>query len=408
MKNPIKWILVGHPAVKICIAAAVLAAMTFLLYSGMKVSSKEAFINGRISTILSPLPGQLVLTKQIAPGQIVLAQQLLGNVTTTQANDQVPGLVNQRTLLEIQLAEIDKQISGIDSRLQLYTEQQKQYLAESQTQKELGEKQSAATLAQLKEELKAITSQAGFSKQQLQSYEDLYRKHFISRIEYEQRKSDNRVLQASQQAKVAELQQRLLDVNAAKSGLQLSGPRTLDAPQQNQRDISLTIENMKQERGQLLARQGATVQSIQEIAALLASRQQAALSSTFDGVVWDVSAENGASVQSGTPIVRILDCNTRWVEAFFDEADANSLRPGMMVTVHLTSSPKTKWKGTIKTIRAGSGRVEVGERNVQPPPEIARRQLPVKVLTAHIDIDWEDIAESASFCLAGRSVTVNI
>ncbi len=71
------------------------------------------------------------------------------------------------------------------------------------------------------------------------------------------------------------LRQRLLDVNAAKSGLQLTGPRTLDAPQQNQRDISLTIENMQQEKLRLIARKQATTQSIQEVAALLHSRQAA-------------------------------------------------------------------------------------------------------------------------------------
>ncbi|MBK4716654.1 MULTISPECIES: HlyD family secretion protein [Tenebrionibacter/Tenebrionicola group] len=408
MEKPIKRILVGRPTTKFSIAGAALAAMAFLFYSGMKVSSKEAFINGRISTVLSPLPGQLILTKVIAPGQSVLAHQPLGRVATTQANDQVPGLVAQRSLLEIQLAEIKKQISGIDRRLQIYTKQQQQYLAESQTQQKLGEKQSLAILTQLKEELRAIKAQSAFSKQQLQSYKDLYHKRFISRIEYEERKSNNQVLQASQQAKAAELQQRLQDVNAAKSGLQLTGPRTLDAPQQNLRDISLMLENIKQEREQLIARQKATSQSILEVTALLASRQQAVLSSTFDGVVWDVNAENGASVQSGTPVIRILDCNTRWVEAFFDEADASKLRPGMSVTVYLTTSSKITWQGTIKTIRAGSGRVAVGERDVQPPPEIARRQLPVKVLTAHIDINWKDSPEPASFCLAGRSVTVKL
>ena len=118
------------------------------------------------------------------------------------------------------------------------------------------------------------------------------------------------------EAKAAELRQRLLDVNAAKSGLQLTGPRTLDAPQQNQRDMSLTIENMQQEKLQLIARKQATTQSIQEVAALLHSRQQAALNSSTDGVIWDVTEESGASVQNGTPIVRILDCRTRWVEAF--------------------------------------------------------------------------------------------
>ncbi|EGQ5297287.1 HlyD family secretion protein [Enterobacter cloacae] len=408
MINRFRAVFARYSLLKWGVAGGVLVAIVLLFFAGMGVSSKEAFINGRISTVLSPLPGQLVLAKNIAPGQAVRARQSLGNVVTTQANDQIPGLVAQRSALEIQLAELDKQISGIDQRLQVYQQQRQQYLAESRMQQQLGEKQSAATFVQLKEELSAITAQTAFSRQQLQRYENLYQQRFISRMEYEERKNNTRVLQASQEAKAAELRQRLLDVNAAKSGLQLTGPRTLDAPQQNQRDMSLTIENMQQEKLQLIARKQATTQSIQEVAALLHSRQQAALNSSTDGVIWDVTEESGASVQNGTPIVRILDCRTRWVEAFFDEADAGSLRPGMAVTVRLTTASATRWKGTIRTLRAGSGRVAVGERDVQPPPEIARRQLPVKVLTAHIDIDWKDVPDPASFCLAGRSVTVNI
>ena len=360
MINRIRAVFARHSLLKWGVAGGVLVAIVLLFFAGMGVSSKEAFINGRISTVLSPLPGQLVLAKNIAPGQAVRARQSLGNVVTTQANDQIPGLVAQRSALEIQLAELDKQISGIDQRLQVYQQQRQQYLAESRMQQQLGEKQSAATFVQLKEELSAITAQTAFSRQQLQRYENLYQQRFISRMEYEERKNNTRVLQASQEAKAAELRQRLLDVNAAKSGLQLTGPRTLDAPQQNQRDMSLTIENMQQEKLQLIARKQATTQSIQEVAALLHSRQQAALNSSTDGVIWDVTEESGASVQNGTPIVRILDCRTRWVEAFFDEADAGSLRPGMAVTVRLTTASATRWKGTIRTLRAGSGRVAVG------------------------------------------------
>ncbi|WP_447514563.1 HlyD family secretion protein [Enterobacter cloacae] len=309
MINRIRAVFARYSLLKWGVAGGVLVVIVLLFFAGMGVSSKEAFINGRISTVLSPLPGQLVLAKNIAPGQAVRARQSLGNVVTTQANDQIPGLVAQRSALEIQLAELDKQISGIDQRLQVYQQQRQQYLAESRMQQQLGEKQSAATFVQLKEELSAITAQTAFSRQQLQRYENLYQQRFISRT---------------------------------------------------------------------------------------------------DGVIWDVTEESGASVQNGTPIVRILDCRTRWVEAFFDEADAGSLRPGMAVTVRLTTASATRWKGTIRTLRAGSGRVAVGERDVQPPPEIARRQLPVKVLTAHIDIDWKDVPDPASFCLAGRSVTVNI
>lgn len=201
MINRIRAVFARYSLLKWGVAGGVLVAIVLLFFAGMGVSSKEAFINGRISTVLSPLPGQLVLAKNIAPGQAVRARQSLGNVVTTQANDQIPGLVAQRSALEIQLAELDKQISGIDQRLQVYQQQRQQYLAESRMQQQLGEKQSAATFVQLKEELSAITAQTAFSRQQLQRYENLYQQRFISRMEYEERKNNTRVLQASQRRK---------------------------------------------------------------------------------------------------------------------------------------------------------------------------------------------------------------
>lgn len=106
MINRIRAVLARHRRLKFGLAGGVLAAIVLLFYAGMGVSSKEAFINGRISTVLSPLPGQLVLAKNIAPGVAVRVQQSLGNVVTTQANDQIPGLVAQRSVLEIQLVDI--------------------------------------------------------------------------------------------------------------------------------------------------------------------------------------------------------------------------------------------------------------------------------------------------------------
>ncbi|WP_435954998.1 HlyD family secretion protein [Dryocola sp. BD626] len=407
MENRIKQTLSGVPKKKAVVAGGVLVALVVTFcYLGGGTTSKEAFINGRLLTVLSPLPGVLSMAKAMAPGDSVRAGQRLGEVVTTEANDQIPQLMAQRSLLDIELAGLDKQVAGLDSRLSRYQGQLVQYRAESQVQHDLGKKQSAATFQQLKQELKAIRAQTAFSSQQLKSYEDLYQRHFISRIEFEQRRSENLVLKASQQAKAAELEQRLLDQDAALSGLQLSGPRTLDAPQQNQRDLALTIENMTQEKLRLLAQQAATRENLRQIVALLASRQQAALQSSASGVVWNVVAENGASVQAGGPVMQVLDCQSRWVEAFFDEADAGKLRPGRQVKVKLTASPDSQWAGTIRTVRAGSGRVAVGERTALPPPEIARRQLPVKVVTAHIDIDWKTAPEPATFCLTGRSVTV--
>lgn len=43
---------------------------------------------------------------------------------------------------------------------------------------------------------------------------------------------------------------------------------------------------------------------------------------------------------------------------------------------------------------------------VEPPPEITRRQLPVRVAVVLIKVDWQKTPSSDDFCLAGRSVNV--
>ena len=74
--------------------------------------------------------------------------------------------------------------------------------------------------------------------------------------------------------------------------------------------------------------------------------------------------------------------------------------------ISLNNSSNLQWKGRVETIRAGTGRFEVGKYVVEPPPEITRRQLPVKVATVRIKVDWQKPARFDKFCLAGRSVNV--
>jgi multidrug resistance efflux pump len=390
------------------IGGGLLSTVLFILYLlSYSTTSKEAFINARVARVLSPAPGILSISNEIKPGFPVAAQQTLGTILATAANNQIIQLTAQCNALDIQIAGLEKQITGLDKRLTAYRGQQAQYSAESTMQRNLERLQTKATLVQLQSELKAIREKNRFTSSQLQGYENLYKKHYISRIKYEKLRSEAVVLKADQDAKAAELQQRLLDSDAATSGLQLTGARTLDAPQQNQRDLTLTIEDMTQDRLQLVAQLNAAQASREAVKAQLGTQELATFHSTFDGVVWSIDTENGAGVQTGSPVMQVMDCNVRWVEAFFDESQAGKVKPGVSVNVRLSSAPLTTWQGKVRTVRAGTGRVSVGESVVMPPPEIARRQLPVKVVTAWIDVNWSSSPDPQTFCMAGRSVTVS-
>jgi multidrug resistance efflux pump len=124
------------------------------------------------------------------------------------------------------------------------------------------------------------------------------------------------------------------------------------------------------------------------------------------GVIWSIDTQPQEKVEANKSIIQLLNCNNLWVEAFVSETDANKLVIGQATEIVFSELSNTQWKGRVETIRAGTGRIEVGQYVVEPPPEIARRQLPVRVATVRIKVDWQKAPRFDDFCLAGRSVNV--
>ena len=125
------------------------------------------------------------------------------------------------------------------------------------------------------------------------------------------------------------------------------------------------------------------------------------------GAIWSIDSQPQEIVEANKSIIQLLNCQNLWIEAFINETDANKLVVGQAAQINLNDSNyNVQWKGRVETIRAGTGRIEVGQYVVEPPPEIARRQLPVRVATVRIKVDWQKTPRFDDFCLAGRSVSV--
>jgi multidrug resistance efflux pump len=201
------------------------------------------------------------------------------------------------------------------------------------------------------------------------------------------------------------LTQNQLTLKASAKGLQLDGPRTYSYPQIRAIELQTEITDLQKEIADLNREIEGNQADLARVSQELNTQHQVTVKVPQNGVIWSIDAQPGEALSANDPILQLIDCQNVWVEAFINEKEAASLSVGQSVDVHLIGTD-TVLPGKLQTLRAGTGRVTVGQNVVDPPPEIERRQLPVRVVTARIQVDWPEPPSPENFCRAGRSVEV--
>ena len=79
-------------------------------------------------------------------------------------------------------------------------------------------------------------------------------------------------------------------------------------------------------------------------------RARITLHSPISGVVAELGVREGMTVMAGTPLFRIVDLSTVWVNAEVPEAQAAWLRPGSPVTARVAAYPETRFEGRVGAI----------------------------------------------------------
>lgn len=96
-------------------------------------------------------------------------------------------------------------------------------------------------------------------------------------------------------------------------------------------------------------------------AAALASAQarhrDSILASPIDGFVVSRELESGATVNSGTPILKLADPGSIWVTVYVDEREAGPIAVGQAADVTRRSIPDRAFRGEVARIRRESDRV---------------------------------------------------
>lgn len=372
-----------------------------------QIRSVQAFVNGEIIFVRASIPGELELKSE----KIKLSNQLekgtqIGTIKSTVENPRVSVLKIDEQQLKTRLQDFQQQISGVKQQILNRTKLMNLFKQQTVTQKMLQNKYARQQIKQYEGEIDQARAKEKVSLADANRYARLAKEGAVAIS-----RADNEIATAQQASAVvkgtqSKIEQAMLSLEATKAGLQLDGTRTLSYPETRVLELGVELIDLKQQERNLSIQ----IQSIQSQLSItskeLQVQQNVLVLAPTTGVIWSIDSQPQEIVEANKSIIQLLNCQNLWIEAFINETDASKLVVGQEAQINLNNSSNVQWKGRIETIRAGTGRVEVGKYVVEPPPEIARRQLPVRVAAVRIKVDWQKTPRFDDFCLAGRSVDV--
>lgn len=372
-----------------------------------RVQSMQAFVNGQFVHVRAPVSGKLLLKSGLQLGHTLTAKEDVAKLTSEIENPRVSELTINQQELRTRLQTSSQQLKGIREQLANKNWLLKLFVNQAKRQQALQDDYAQQQVKQHKSDLDKAKASEEIAVADARRYTQLASAGAIDLSTAQRKRAEAKQASAEAKAKQAQLSQALLAFRAAANGLQLDGPRTLSYPEIRMLELRSEVTDLEQQaaltRSLLQGVEAELVKNRQELQTQQITRVQ--VPEQGQGVIWSIDAQSGDNLAANAPILTLLDCTNVWVEAFVNEHDASALSIGQPAAVKLLGS-NTSWVGRIQTIRAGTGRVEVGSYVAQPPPEIARRQLPVRTATVRVQVDWPDTRSSQEFCRAGRSVDV--
>ena len=162
--------------------------------------------------------------------------------------------------------------------------------------------------------------------------------------------------------------------------------------------LILAKASVEKRRAQIALAENRRVALEQQATAL----QTKSIAAPFDGVVWSSSAQDGSSVQTHETVLQLIDPKRVWVEAFLSERHAGKFRVGMSVTVRLLDDRRAL-QGRVESVRAGVGRIPVGNSAAVAPGEFAQRRIALRVR-----LESENPFPATEFYGVGRSVAIEL
>lgn len=374
-------------------------------------SVDNAIVNGQTIEVRSPIEGS-ISSFEVKPGSEVQTGQVLAKVkpaatidtTTVKLEGELNVLRSKQTQTQQTLSLLNSQLSGLaQQEFQLIT-QQDQITAQGQSVNVA--KVSAATidLRQNDAHINSATAKVTAAKVDYDRYAELAAQGGISQQKVSQMKAIWDVAEAD-----------LAQANAAKASavasidaLQDAAPLpVLSMPLQAQR---LSLTQMIQDQTANLNRLAAeiTAQQLQlkvHQAELKLKSAETELKAPIQGKVFRTASTLGEQVNRSTPLMTVVDCQNRWVEAFIPANQVSRINRSQPVQI-LVEGKSQPMMGEIESLN-GVNPDELKQQTQAVFPMVPTNlngQVPAHVIVKLINN--QDIPITQNMCGIGQSVKI--
>lgn len=392
-----QWIFRG---IRLAIGASVLVGTAaWLMQRQQIVVSRQGFINGTLLDVQAPMGGELRLAT-LRSGDIVQAGQILGTVK----NPRNPQLEIDRQTLESQVSLAQTQLQTLIEKRRNRQRQLQRSDSDAIVQRSFQGRFDNQRIEGLRTELNQAKQTKASADREFARLQSLVDDGIVPRMQADQARDLVQQAQLAIEAKQSQIQQTQAEKAAAQQGWQMDAARSLSYAEQRRREVETDLADLDLDITNAQTRLTQTQLAVKNLKAQLTIQKQAQVKAPMTGVVWSVAAKGtqfGKPVGANEGLLKILDCQDTWVEAFVSEKDLDAVRVGMPVTIDPLGQPG-KLQGRITAVRAGMGRVAVGNEVAVPPDERTRREVGLQVT-------WVDRPSTGQdqFCAVGQSVEVS-
>ncbi len=365
------------------------------------VVASEAFINGRIVTLTSPIDGQVMMPENLRSGQPIEMATVLAQIINPELD---PWLRDATYEMAVERSRLDNLIQQLNQRSVAiapsreyhdYRSQQLQYQATIQL--------AAQGVRQAELRLQTAQEEAGLAQDNFKRLLPLAEQGAIPLQRAEEVSRDWTISQQAVQQATIEVENKRIELNSIQQqALQLLPPHPVVSPdllavQDVQRQINET-------RDRIAAREAAISQ-----AKIDPKHQDQPITPPFPGVIWEALVGPEEQVATGQPMVRLLNCEQLWVDAFVSVDDLPRVRLGSSAKVKLYNG-ELELSGKVATVRSRlTGVQSLGQDSAINPPNLEEKQ----VAQLRIELDEpEQLTASdnsaAAFCNVGQIAQVEI